>query len=68
MEVMRFKTSAKCNGCVAAIGVELNKLINANQWHLYLSDPDKVLEVMADIAPEKVIAAVKAAGFRIEQM
>jgi copper chaperone len=68
METMKFKTSAKCNGCVAAIGVELNKLMNANQWHIYLSDPDKVLEVTADVAPEKVIAAVKAAGFRIEQM
>lgn len=68
MATMRFKTNAKCGGCVSAIGTKLNKVIKPEEWSITLTDPDKVLEVTADISPEKVIETVKEAGFKAEQL
>lgn len=65
---MKFKTNAKCGGCVAAIGEKLNRLMAADDWSIDLKDPNKVLIVKADIAPEAVIAVVQSAGFKVEQL
>ena len=48
MATMKFKTNAKCGGCVAAIGAKLNKLVKEDEWSVDLKSPDKVLEVTAD--------------------
>lgn len=63
MEPRKFKTNAKCGGCVAAIGAKLNELITADQWRIDLSSPDKLLYVTADIPDEQIINAVSKAGF-----
>jgi copper chaperone len=68
MVTTRFKTNAKCGGCVAAIGAKLNTLMASDDWSINLADPDKVLEVRVDIAPATVITAVKEAGFKAEQL
>lgn len=68
MATKRFKTNAKCGGCVSAIGAKLNKLMTPDKWSINLADPNKVLEVKADISPDIVIAAVTEAGFKAEQL
>lgn len=68
MATMKFKTNAKCGGCVAAIGAKLNKIMAPDDWSITLTDPGKTLEVTADIPAEKVIEAVKEAGFKVEQV
>lgn len=68
MTTMKFKTNAKCGGCVAAIGSQLNKLVKDNEWSIDLKSPDKVLEVTADVPADRVIAAVTEAGFKAEQL
>jgi copper chaperone len=68
MATTKFKTNAKCGGCVAAIGAKLNTLMASDDWSIDLADPNKVLEVKVDIAPATVIAAVKEAGFKAEQL
>ena len=68
MTTMRFKTNAKCGGCVSAIGAKLNTILSSDDWSINLADPDKVLEVKVDIAPEIVVATVKEAGFKAEKL
>lgn len=68
MTTMKFKTNAKCGGCVAAIGSQLNKLVKDNEWSIDLKSPDKVLEVTDDVPADKIIAAVADAGFKAEQL
>ena len=68
MATMKFKTNAKCGGCVAAIGAKLNKLVKEDEWSVDLKSPDKVLEVPADVPADKIIAAVTDAGFKAEQL
>ena len=65
---MKFKTNAKCGGCVAAIGTKLNKLVKEDQWSIDLKSPEKVLEVTAHIPAGAVITAVTEAGFKAEQL
>lgn len=66
---MKFKTNAKCSGCVAAIGAKLNALMSSDDWSIDLSDPNKVLEVKnTAIDAETVLASVKEAGFKVEQL
>ena len=63
MKTLKFKTNAKCGGCVAAIGEKLNKLMASDAWSIDLKDPNKVLTVSAEVAPDAIISAVtKKAG------
>lgn len=68
METMRFRTNAKCQGCVGAIANKLNKIVDASNWVLDLSSPDKVLEVTTDLPRETIIETVAQAGFKAEPM
>lgn len=65
---MKFKTNAKCGGCVAAIGAKLNTIMKEDDWSIDLKSPEKVLEVTADIPAQAVITAVTSAGFKAEQL
>lgn len=64
--MIQVKTSAKCAGCVAKIGEELNRFLTPEQWSFDLSNPDKLLTVNADVPAERVVEAVRAAGFKAE--
>lgn len=68
MATMRFKTNAKCGGCVAAIGAKLNKVVKEDEWSIDLMSPEKVLTVTANVPADAVIAAVTEAGFSAEQL
>ena len=64
--MIQVKTSAKCAGCVAKIGEKLNQFLTPEQWNLDLSNPDKLLTINADVPAERVVEAVRAAGFKAE--
>ena len=64
--MIQVKTSAKCAGCVAKIAEQLNAFLTPDQWSVDLSSPDKELTVTADVPAEKVVEAVRAAGFKAQ--
>lgn len=66
--MMRFKTNAKCGGCVAAIRTQLQGKVDDNGWSLDLTSQDKELTVTADVSADIIMDAVKTAGFKIEQL
>ncbi len=68
MEARKFKTSAKCAGCVSAIAEKLNTVMNAGEWSIDLSTPDRVLTVTSEVPDEQVMSLVKEAGFKIEKI
>ena len=63
MATLKFKTNAKCGGCVAAIGAKLNKLVKEDAWSIDLKSPDKTLTITTDL-PETILSAVSEAGFK----
>lgn len=64
METKRFKTNAACSGCVAHIGLKLNKIVPPEHWSIDLDSPDKVLTVVSDFPEEKIVATVAEAGYK----
>lgn len=68
MKTSRFKTNAKCSGCVAKIGEKLKEIVNAEQWTLDLSGPDKILEITSELPDEEIIKQIEAAGFKAEKI
>lgn len=64
--MIQVKTSAKCAGCVAKIGEQLNQFLTPDQWSVDLSTPDRLLTVTADVPANRVVEAVRAAGFKAE--
>lgn len=64
MATLRFKTNAKCGGCVVAIGAKLNNLVKEEDWSIDLKSPDRTLTVSTDLPSEVILAAVTEAGFK----
>lgn len=67
MEERKFKTSAKCMGCVNAIAAKLNNVVSQGNWSIDLNSPDRVLTVKSDAPDEDIVKAVTEAGFKIEK-
>lgn len=68
MEERKFKTSAKCMGCVNAIAEKLDKTVSRENWSIDLNSPDKILTVKSDASDEAIVKAVTEAGFKIEKL
>lgn len=65
----RFKTTAKCAGCVKAIGEKLGEELSDDQWSIDLTSADRVLTVTADTPDDaRIEELVRAAGFKIEKL
>jgi copper chaperone CopZ len=70
MEALKFKTTIKCSGCVAAVTPFLNDAAGVNNWEVDTDSKDKVLSISGDgsIGAEVVIKAVQDAGYKAEQI
>jgi len=69
MKTIKYKTNINCGGCINSVTPFLNELDNIDTWKVDTDNPDKVLEVnLDDENEERVIEAVKKAGFIIEKV
>ncbi len=68
MKISRFKTNAKCGGCVARIAPYLNRILKADEWTFDLDSPDKILTVNSDKPDGLIVDAVREAGYRAEKL
>lgn len=64
MAVFKFRTNAKCGGCVTAIGAKLNRIVSPGDWSIDLKDPNKALTVTTNLTAEDIQKAVEEAGFK----
>jgi copper chaperone len=65
MESIKFKTTLKCNGCIAAVKPALDAIDELAKWEIDLSSPDRLLTavVSSSDAKDKIVSAFKAAGY-----
>ena len=68
METKKFKSNAKCRGCVAKIAESLDKILPREQWDIDLNSADKILSVTSDQSDAVIIKAVSDAGFKAEKI
>ncbi|MBE5032455.1 heavy-metal-associated domain-containing protein [Gallalistipes aquisgranensis] len=66
MNAKKFKTNAKCGGCVARIGEHLNRIMEPGQWSVNLDSGDKILTVTADVPTETIVETVRQSGYKAE--
>ena len=68
MDAFKFKTNIKCSGCVATVTPFLNEAVGDNNWKVDTNDPSKVLTVSNTSDKDKVIHALKKAGYQAESI
>lgn len=69
METLKFKTTIKCSGCIAKVTPFLNEESTIEKWDVNINTPEKTLTVETrETDGEKIIDAVKKAGFEIEKI
>ena len=68
METKKFKTNAKCGGCVAKITESLNKILPREQWDIDMNSADKILSVTSEQPDAVIIKAISDAGFKAEKI
>ncbi len=68
METRKFKTNAKCGGCVAKIEASLHAAVARDQWDIDLTTPDRVLTITCDLSDDDIVRLVTAAGFKAEKI
>ena len=69
MGTLKFKNNINCKGCIAAVTPFLNSEKDIINWNVDIQNPNKILTVESEmLIKDKVIAKVKEAGFKIEEV
>ena len=69
MATLKFKTNINCNGCIATVTPFLLSEKDIKNWNVDIQNPNKILTVESEmLIKDKVIAKVKEAGFKIEEV
>ena len=64
MKTYKFKTTIKCDGCIATITPILDKEERIKNWNVDTSHPDNILNVTGeDISSDEIVAALNEAGY-----
>lgn len=68
MKTFKFKTSLKCNNCVAKVKEQLDAVTEIERWSIDLKSPDRIMtvETADDKVPERVKKILADAGFVAE--
>ncbi len=68
MSELKFKTSLKCDGCVASVTPGLNAIPSVEKWEVDLTSPEKTLIVTGEnLKEDEIIAALQKAGYKAEK-
>ncbi len=68
METLKFKTTIKCGGCIAAVTPVLDNLKGVDKWAVDTTTPEKVLtiETADGLEADQVVTALKAKGYQAD--
>ncbi len=69
METLKFNTSLKCGGCVAAIKSKMDQISSISKWDVDLSQPVKVLTVEGEnLKEDEILSAVTSSGYTAQKL
>ena len=68
MEVLKFKTNIKCEGCLSKIKPLLDEVVGTDNWEVDLRDAQKILTIVGSSAASDVVSSMKTAGFTAEEI
>jgi copper chaperone CopZ len=66
MKTLIFKTTLKCNGCIASVKPGLDAIEGLTKWEIDITNPDRPLEaeVETDDVEEKIFQVLEKSGFK----
>lgn len=69
MNIFRFKTNIKCNGCIQSVTPFLSGIKEIKDWKVDLTSPDRILTVEGtELTPAAIISALELTGYKAEQI
>lgn len=70
METLKFKTTIKCSGCVAAVTPVLDKTVGKDNWKVDTEIPEKILSINSpqEVSEADLIKAIASAGYKAERI
>lgn len=70
METLRFRTTLKCNGCIATVKPGLDSITGLTRWEVDLASPQKILTAEATTAEsgEEILNVFRENGFEAERI
>lgn len=66
METLKYKTTLKCDGCVAAVKPGLDRMEGLKNWSVDLNSPDRTLTALVETSDlsEKIVETFERAGYK----
>ena len=66
MKTLIFKTTLKCNGCIASVKPGLDAIEGLTKWEIDITNPDRPLkaEVETDDIEDQIIQVLENSGFK----
>jgi copper chaperone len=69
MEILKFRTNLKCNGCIAKVTPYLDGLKGMEKWSIDLSDPSRILTAeVSGIDAGVIIQTLAKVGYKAEKL
>ncbi|AHF15843.1 heavy-metal-associated domain-containing protein [Niabella soli] len=68
MDIVKFKTNLKCEGCISKVTPALNSINGVKDWAVDLKDTDRILTITGSAIAEKaVVQALLQNGYKAEK-
>jgi copper chaperone CopZ len=64
----KYKTTIKCDACVAKVTPYLNESAGEGNWQVDLKNPQRVLTVQGEASEKAVKDALEKAGYKAEPL
>ncbi|MHA4843598.1 heavy-metal-associated domain-containing protein [Flavitalea antarctica] len=70
METLKFKTTIKCSGCVAAVTPVLDSKVGKDNWQVDIQSPEKILTIDTNeaINETQLVKAIESIGYKAERI
>jgi copper chaperone len=67
-QILKFKTTINCGGCIKSVTPHLNKVEGIKKWEVDTEHPDKILSIETDhLTSEEVVAIIDKAGYMAQK-
>ncbi len=70
MNILKFKTTIHCGGCIATVTPALKMIQAIDSWEVDTSSADKILTVRTNVpvSADIIISSLKEKGFQAESI
>lgn len=68
MSTTKFKSTIKCEGCVAKVTNALNESVGEGKWSVDLKDPSRILSVEGEVDETRMKEALENVGYKADRI